>query len=39
VWWLLHAQAQAEYAAATAQHKQLHKAVAAKEATKKWMKF
>lgn len=34
-----HAQAKREYEAASAQHKQLHKSVAAKEATKKWMKF
>lgn len=32
-------QAQKEYEAASASHKQLHKSVAAKEATKKWMKF
>jgi hypothetical protein len=32
-------QAKVQYEAAAAQHKQLHKSVAAKEATKKWMKF
>jgi hypothetical protein len=32
-------QAEQAYEVASAQHKQLHKSVAAKEATKKWMKF
>lgn len=34
----LHA-AQRELQAATAQHQELHKAVAGKEATEKWIKF
>jgi hypothetical protein len=33
------AAAQREVDAAAAQHKQMHKAVAGREATKKWMKF
>jgi hypothetical protein len=33
------AAAQREVEAAAAQHRQMHKAVAGREATKKWMKF